>query len=35
MYRVSVFSSDNMEESLKQLQVVRTGMNRSAWLYSE
>jgi hypothetical protein len=35
VYRVSVFSSENMEESLEQLQAVRAGISYSAWLYSE
>lgn len=35
VYRVSVFSSGDLEETLNQLHVVRAGINNSAWLYSE
>jgi hypothetical protein len=35
VYRVSVFSSENLQESLEKLQNVRTGISDSAWLYSE
>jgi hypothetical protein len=35
VYRVSVFSSEDLGETLERLQVVRAGISDSAWLYSE